>query len=311
MGVIYKILLRIADQMSTKKLIVLTYHRIFLKSDEMHPNEVHVAKFTWQMELLHRYFNVLSLSDALAHIEVGSLPPRSVCLTFDDGYASCYSEVLPILQRFGFSAGFFVVSSALNKRGMWNDWVVETVRSISADYLDLSHLGLEHYRLDDKASVANKIVEAIKYLPLQQRTEICKNIGLLCETPFEALMLTTEQIQEMQKLGMEIGGHTQNHPILKNLTLSEAEQEIRLDKQELEQIINAPIRYFAYPNGKLDYDYISDHVRLVKQCGYEAALTTEKGHVDRNSDLWQLPRLSPWDNTPFRFMLSMLSTYFT
>ncbi len=310
MDSIFKFIIDLIGQTRGNRLIVLTYHRIFLEPDKMHPNEVDVAKFTWQMVLLKRFFNVLSLADALDHLQNNSLPPRAVCLTFDDGYASCYTEVLPILRRFNFSASFFIVSNALNQHGMWNDWIIETVRSISTNKLDLRHLGLEVYTLDDKAKVALKIVEAVKYLPIQKRTKICEKIGHLCETRFSALMLTTEQLLELHHQGMDIGGHTQNHPILKNLSLAEAKREICLNKQDLEKILNTPIHFFAYPNGKLADDFLVEHAHLVKDCGYQAALTTEKACIDQFSDQWQLPRISPWDNSSWRFMLSMLSRYF-
>jgi len=308
---VFKTIASLAKHSQGNKLIVLTYHRVFSKPDEMYPNEVDVAKFTWQMDLLRRYFNVLSLADSLTHLKLGTLPPRTVCLSFDDGYESCYTQVLPILQKFGFSACFFIVSKALSQRVMWNDWIVETVRSVSADVLDLGHLGLGSYSLDDRAGVAQKLVATVKYLPFRERTSLCEKIGQLSETTMPLLMLTTDQLRQMHEQGMEIGGHTVNHPILKTLTLPEAEREIGQNKEELEQILQAPVRFFAYPNGKLGRDYLPEHAKLVKNCGYEAALTTDWGCIDRKADLWRLPRFTPWDNSRLRFMLRMVRGYFS
>src|SRR5690606_9624792 len=41
------------------------------------------------------------------------LPPRPVLLTFDDGYASGYTKVFPLLQRFNYPAVFALVTSWL------------------------------------------------------------------------------------------------------------------------------------------------------------------------------------------------------
>jgi len=292
------------------KLIVLTYHRVLAGVDVMYPNEVTVDKFSWQMALLDKYFNVLSLSDALEHLKKGTLPPRAVCLSFDDGYASCYTDVLPILKLFNFSACFFIVSSALNQKGMWNDLIVESVRSIPGDELDLSPLGLGIYSLVNREKVAQEIVESVKYLPMAERKIVCNQIVDLAGINMPELMLSLSQLCTMQSEGMEIGGHTVNHPILKNLTFVEAEYEVSQNKHDLEKILGKPIRFFAYPNGRLNVDYVSEQVDIVRACGYEAALTTDWGSIDNQSDLWQLPRYTPWDNSPLRFMFRMMWGYF-
>jgi len=309
MSTLFKLISLLAGCARREKLIVLTYHRIFHELDEMYPGEVDIVKFTWQMELLKCYFNVLSLADAMAHLKAGTLPPKAVCISFDDGYQSCYTEVLPVLQNFDFSACFFIVSSTLEQQAMWNDSIVEAIRVIPGEVLDLQCLGLDVYPLDNRAEVAKSIVASVKYLPFLERNEVCQEIVGLSAVSMPSLMLTKEQVIEMKKVGMEIGGHTVNHPILKNLTLSDAELEIRDNKLDLEQILDTPVRFFAYPNGRLGEDFDLEHAIIVEGCGYEAALTTDWGCIDKNSNLWQLPRFTPWDNSPLGFMLRMLAGY--
>lgn len=38
-------------------------------------------------------------------------PPRPVALTFDDGYDNAFSDALPILQRYGFTATFYIINN--------------------------------------------------------------------------------------------------------------------------------------------------------------------------------------------------------
>ena len=48
-----------------------------------------------------------------------SLPPKTVVLTFDDGFQNFYTTVFPVLQEYGFKATVFLVT---NHCGGYNDW---------------------------------------------------------------------------------------------------------------------------------------------------------------------------------------------
>ncbi len=68
--------------------------------------------FEKQMKFLHdRGYNVISLSD-LADILKGRkrLPPKTVVLTFDDGYENNYTLVFPVLKKYNFPATIFVIT---------------------------------------------------------------------------------------------------------------------------------------------------------------------------------------------------------
>ncbi len=52
--------------------------------------------------------SLYQLDDAL--LAGSPLPAKPVVLTFDDGYADHYTNVLPLLQRYGFTATFFIIT---------------------------------------------------------------------------------------------------------------------------------------------------------------------------------------------------------
>src|SRR5436853_2671662 len=43
--------------------------------------------------------------------------PKSVALTFDDGYADAFSAALPVLRRYGFNATFYIISGLVGHSG--------------------------------------------------------------------------------------------------------------------------------------------------------------------------------------------------
>lgn len=318
---IQEILLKLLQPLATiasgvgkrKKLVILIYHRVLDEPDFMRPGEVDKAAFTWQMELLAKYFNVLSLAEALERMQSDTLPPRAVTITFDDGYADNYTNALPILQQFGLTATFFIANGFLDGGRMWNDTVIEAVRNYEAPELDLTPIGLERFDVSDsakKCQVAGQILKQIKHLSPEQRDHHTAYIAAQSKNLPNNLMMTTEQLILLHRSGVEIGGHTVNHPILAKLDEATARREISDNKSFLEQTLNTELRFFAYPNGKPVEDYLSDQVSWVRESGYSAAVSTSWGVANCQDDRWQLPRFTPWDLTPPMFMSRMIQKYF-
>ncbi|WP_087143572.1 polysaccharide deacetylase family protein [Crenothrix polyspora] len=295
-----------------KKLFILIYHRVLDEPDFMRPGEVDKQTFSWQMALLAKYFHVLSVSDALEKLKTNSLPARAVCITFDDGYADNLLNAVPILKKHQLSASFFIASGYLNGGRMWNDSIIEALRNMQQAELNLSGIDLGVYSIatsTQKYAAAQQIIKKLKYLQPAQRLYLSEQIAACVNGLPDNLMLTHEQLKQLQQHGMAIGGHTVTHPIMAKLDVNAALQEVIDNKNALEKLLKTQIDYFAYPNGKLGSDYLASQVDIIKTVGYQAAFSTHWGVVTANSDLWQLPRFTPWDKTPVKFMLRMVALY--
>lgn len=295
----------------TSRLSILIYHRVLVKPDTFYTEIPDVNAFSWQMELLHRHYNVIPLSQAIEQLKTNRLQPETACVTFDDGYADNYLHALPVLQQWNIPATFFVASGFLDGGMMWNDIVLEGIRHHRDDHLDLTPVGLQRYELSDLAQrrqLAAQVLPVIKYLSSTQREEVTSFIKEQTRQYLpENLMMTTEQLKALHASGMEIGGHTVHHPILSSLSAQQAEQEIDEGRQQLSSKLDGSIiRYFAYPNGKPGQDYNADHAEFVKRIGFEGAVSTSYGAATSNSDLYQLPRFTPWDKTPLKFSMRLM-----
>lgn len=304
-----KALIRVLSPGGIRGLSILIYHRVLAQKDPLFPGEVDSADFENHLHILKSMFTVVSLSSAITHARSGTLPPRAACITFDDGYADNEEIALPILQRHGLSATFFVATGFLNGGRMWNDTVIELVRGSPERVLDASALGLGSYRLgtlDERRAAITALIAQLKYLPLDERlAQVNRLVDLAGIALPNNLMMTSDQVRALHCAGMEIGGHTVNHPILAALPAATARQEIADGKHSLEAMTGAPVRLFAYPNGKPGADYCADHVKMVQELGFEGAVSTSWGASRGNSEVFQLPRFSPWDHTPARFALRM------
>jgi peptidoglycan/xylan/chitin deacetylase (PgdA/CDA1 family) len=104
---------------------ILVYHSIAPmhvgQSAEQRLLDVDTATFRRQMSYLaaNRY-TVISLETLIDALDGrGSLSPRSVVITFDDGWLSQYEHALPVLEQLHFTATFFVISLQVGKGSMY------------------------------------------------------------------------------------------------------------------------------------------------------------------------------------------------
>lgn len=295
------------------KLTVLLYHRVLPRPDPLRPTEPDVDSFAWRMRTLSRFFNVFPLGTATRMMREGRLPERAVSITFDDGYADNVSLALPILLQFGLSATFFVASGFLNGGRMWNDTVIESLRLTGGDGVDLTGLGLGVYGIDspvDRCRAIAEIIRQIKYLSPTERVKVADGVMRKAGVRLpDDLMMRSTDLRSLVDAGMEIGGHTISHPILAEVDAQIARAEIFKGKEMLEGIIDRSITVFAYPNGTPNTDYRERDVRLVEESGFDAAVTTSWGVASNAVDRFQLPRFTPWDDTPERFVLRLFHNY--
>jgi peptidoglycan/xylan/chitin deacetylase (PgdA/CDA1 family) len=291
------------------RLSVLAYHRILPERDPLLSGVPTAAEFEHRMRWVKANFDVLPLGEAARALRADRLPRRSLCITFDDGYADNYSVALPILLRLGLPATFFVATGFLDGGCMFNDVVVEAVRCAGAAELDLADLELGRHPLgseDQRVRAIERILGRLKYFELERRRrvafEIAHRAGSRVATD---LMMTSEQVRALHAAGMEVGAHTVNHPILAEIPLGRARHEMEASRARLEQITGAPVRLFAYPNGTPGRDYHGEHAVLARELGFDAAVSAAWGAARAGDDLYQIPRFTPWDRADWRFGLRM------
>lgn len=311
-------LLRTACQLASPagrrgRLSVLVFHRVLAEPDPLFPDEPDACRFDEIMAWIKGWFRVLPLDEAVERLRREDLPARAAAVTFDDGYADNLIQALPVLQKHGLHATFFIATGFLDGGRMWNDTLIETVRRTAAAAIDAGFLGLGELPLQsvaDKRAALGRLLPTVKHLPAGRRAEAVARLAELGAAGLpQDLMLTASQVRALRAAGMGIGAHTVNHPILATLDAAAARREIADSRDFLQGLLREPVGLFAYPNGRRGSDYTAMHRDMVHSLGFRGAFSTHWGVACASCDPYQLPRFTPWDRQRWRYGFRLFLNY--
>lgn len=299
----------LSSQGTNAKLTILLFHKIPRIADPLTPTEPILSQFERTLDFLTRNANVLPLSEAVTALGKGTLPRRAVAITFDDGYDDWLHTVSPALRKRNLPATFFITTSQLEGAALWHERIIAAVRSLPDTGARLPY-GFGSYgdlkSQDKRIRLIAELQERLKYAPLSERMGAIEMLeAQAVSDPVWPERFGREAVRELHSQGFEIGGHTISHPILNECSDEEALREIGGCKEDLEAIIGGKVHAFAYPNGRPVKDYEGRHVAMVKACGYRAAVATSGGAAKHSSDIFQLPRFTPWGESEERMALQL------
>ncbi len=292
-------------------LSILIYHRVLPEPDPLRPGEIDAARFDAQVGFLARHFELMSVSDAAVALREGRLPGKAACITFDDGYADNWTVAHPILERHGARATVFVATGYLNGGRMFSDTVIEFVRRVPGPVLDLSAVDMGVHAVatvEERLKAVTALQVQLKYLaPDERDAQVARMLSALPVGPLpDDLMLTDAQLKQLADAGHEIGGHTVDHTVLTTLSPEGARAQVQQGRDRLEALLNRPVHSFAYPNGRPQRDYDAGHAAMLRELGFEAAVSTAAGVARRGTDPFQLPRYTPWGRSVTMFAARMM-----
>jgi peptidoglycan/xylan/chitin deacetylase (PgdA/CDA1 family)/glycosyltransferase involved in cell wall biosynthesis len=291
----------------SRKLTIFTFHKVPRELDEHAEDEIILADFARLLGILRENFNVLPLPEAIDRLACGALPEFSAALTFDDGYPTWMTGVVPLLEAHAFPATFFITTGQLDGEPLWFERLNRVLYQVGPRPEPLTRL-LKNVGLGPELDQAVQVIKHVKYLSTARRKAFIAECEAACGVDTTYPLLSAEDVRLLHAKGFSIGAHTVNHPILAVCSDVEARDEITRSRETLQSIIGEPVRLFAYPNGKPGIDISPAHVRYVRDAGFRAAVTTASGAASRSTSVFQLPRFSPWGRTSRRFLLQYLLT---
>ena len=263
-----------------------------------------VDRFRRQMRFLSRHYRVVSLDEFVESSISGrgrQLPPRSMAITFDDGYANNLNVAAPVLEEFGFPATIFLSTEYVTRGDLfwWDELALVLTKGagqrITAPEpwreLDLTTTSGMLAALDGREILGAATLEERREMLDRLSTAIGGNV--IDEDVRDRLRPLTWAECGACPSGIVLGGHSAHHCILDALRPEALARDVTACREALrhELGMEAP-PVFCYPDGR----WTPDVQAAVAKAGFAAAAEArpeprEETLAERMFDRWAIRRV--------------------
>jgi peptidoglycan/xylan/chitin deacetylase (PgdA/CDA1 family) len=297
------------SQWRQRQLLILGYHGISQLDEHKWRPALFMSPevFESRMEILSRFgCNVLSLDEAVTHLQEGTLPPQSVVITFDDGYFNFYKYAYPILKRFNYPATVYLTTyyaeariPVFNLVRSYVLWKGAGKRVDARGFVDRG--GVLDLRTDEGIAATN--LEIWRFaksagLCVNARQNLVELLAKALDVDYREIsgrrmfeLMSRAEASKMIESGVDFQLHTHRHrvPAAKELFFKELED----NQQILKEVGQSAPVHLAYPSG----EYRPELFPWLAEFGVRSATTCEPGLASQQSNFWCLPRFIDTSDT--------------
>jgi peptidoglycan/xylan/chitin deacetylase (PgdA/CDA1 family) len=284
------------------RLLILGYHGIAQEDEHLWNPSLFIAPehLAQRLRLLRAGgFNILRLSEAIQRLNAGTLPERSVAITFDDGYVDFYRLACPILRAYDVPATVYLTTYySENNRpvpGITAAYMIWKCRTFTGPLTTVP--GFEGIRFAHEEE-RHAISEAIGRYFTDERTLSADDKHRMIEAlaaeigfdlaPFRRRRLmhvmTPDEVRQVAAAGVDIELHTHRHWVPNDEALIRT--EIEDNRSRIEQITGSTAADFCYPSGV----HFPEILPWLRKLGVRSATTCEPGLASVEDDPLLLPR---------------------
>lgn len=247
-------------------------------------------------------FELVSLEEAVARLMDPGRPKKPfAAFTMDDGYRDNLEYALPVFRKHACPFTIFVSPAISDGQSeLWWRGLEKIIASTGHVTAELGGRTIAATLTCDRTRqrLYDQIYWPLRMMPdaAQRRwiTSLAAKYGIDLHAMCRSLAMNWDEIRQIASDPLcTIGAHTTNHFALAKLSDDEVRMELKVSRNRIEQELNRPVNYFAYPYG----DELSAGPRdfsLTKEAGYVAAVTTRKGMLfeEHRDHLFALPRVT-------------------
>ena len=213
--------------------------------------------FERDLVFLKRNFSLVGHDEIAAHRrDKRPLPGRAAVISFDDGFAECFTLARPLLRKHGISATFFVCNDFIdNKSLMYRNRValcisrLETATPAEQGRL-VGALGRRFGIEWQSPRAVREWLLARGYDDKPQIDEACECLGISVDGFLrdQQPYMTLAQIEQLHAEGFTIGAHTSDHPQLHRLAdWAQVREQVRTSCDLVRSITGRRFVPFAFP----------------------------------------------------------------
>ena len=289
-----------------KRLLILGYHGVSADDEHEWDSALYIPP-----ALLRRRFaairdggyRVLPLGEAVARLYDGTLPPRAIAITFDDGAYDFYTQATPILEEFGFPATVYLTSYySRYQRPVFNTmlrylfWKARH-RTLStkefSEHDDTIALDSEPNR--DRAFAVVAGACAARKLSGAEKDSVLTAVAKHLRIDYDDILrrrilqlMSPDEVARLPRHLIDVQLHTHRHRV--PTEANGFEREIVDNRREIVSMTSADavsVRHFCYPSGVTNPSFPG----WLKRLGVVSATTCFPGIASQESDPLMLPRL--------------------
>lgn len=294
-----------------KRLLILGYHGVSIDDEHEWDPAFYITPATLEQRLRilrDGGYAVLPLADALERLRSGTLPPRSVALTFDDGMADFALNAFPLLQRYGFPATVYLTTyySTDNRPvfGMFCSYLLwKSPRdAVGSEELLAGSADSATWHLRSAAGRRNALAAVVRHaerehLSATEKDQLARHVAEVLQVDYDALsakrilrLMTPQEVATLSAAGIDFQLHTHRHrtPVDRDAFAREIED----NRRSLIEMTGDTPQHFCYPSGVYEPDFFP----WLRELGVRSATTCETGIARADTDPLLLPRLIDTSN---------------
>jgi peptidoglycan/xylan/chitin deacetylase (PgdA/CDA1 family) len=289
------------------RLAILCYHWTSLDDEhDWSPLCLTPSRLRRRMELIREAgCNVLPLDESVRRLQEGTLPPRSVALTFDDGTYDFYREAYPILRSFGFPVTVYLTTyySAFNRPvydpmcsyllwkgcGQALHWP-EVFGSREAIPLSRANLPFTAGRMRQYA--------AQQRLSGAEKDALLSRLAERLQIDYETILrrrimhiMNEAEVRELAGRGVDFQLHTHRHRVSRDKLLFA--REISQNREYVARLRGSEPAHFCYPSGV----HRAEFPAWLREWNIRSATTCDFGIASSESNPMLLPRFTDFNDT--------------
>jgi peptidoglycan/xylan/chitin deacetylase (PgdA/CDA1 family) len=285
------------------RVLILAYHGVSLKDEHLWDPSLYVSAemLEERFALMKKHgYNVISLQQALEGLRTDNLPPRSVVLTFDDGFYDFYAVAWPLLRKYNFPATVYSTTyySEFNRPifRLICSYMLWQKRDSAVDLTGVAGWsGVADLRSEQtRADVLSSLVRFAREHDLSgvAKDELAASLASKLGIDYSAILqqrilhlVNKTEIQELTAAGVDVQMHTHRHraPRDRNLFVREIED----NRSYLQSMSGVSPTHFCYPSGIHESEFLP----WLQQSQVVSATTCDLGLAAAGGNPLLLPRM--------------------